>query len=248
MSKAAQPYSKPPITEAVIEFRHAGKIEQSDLAKANKRFTAFYPNGSETDQHHVEINVDPKGRTTSKLSPTGKVYRRASDNEHNVLMLNPNSLVVAQSPPYPGWLVFCERIMRDWTLWQKTVGSRDLIRVGLRYINRIDIQSNEATINPSDFLSISLNSPEDLGPTISYAVNGSFQLPAIKAGLTIMSGVISPPPVPNHLSILLDLDVGKETDLPQSEEGIMTLLTSMRDEKNRVFESLITEQSRMLFR
>ncbi len=248
MSIGTQPYSKPPVTEAVVEFRHSKKIDQADLAKANKRFSRLYPDGSETNQLHVEISANASGKATSSLSPTGKVYRRASDNEHNVLLLTPHSLAVAQTPPYPGWDVFFERVQRDWAIWRKAIGQRDLSRLGVRYINRIDIPSTGPTLRPNEYLAVFIDSPEELGPTVTYALTCSFLLPKINANLTINSGIVNPPPVPGHVSILLDLDIGREVELPNTEEDMVTLLQGIRDEKNRVFELLVTNQLRGLIR
>jgi uncharacterized protein (TIGR04255 family) len=64
--------------------------------------------------------------------------------------------------------------------------------------------------------------------------------------ITINSGIV-PPPLEGHLSIMLDIDVGRDHDLPQRDEGLLSLLQEFRIEKNRVFEACVTDRARELF-
>jgi uncharacterized protein (TIGR04255 family) len=64
----------------------------------------------------------------------------------------------------------------------------------------------------------------------------------------INSAVVFPPPVPGYLSFLLDLDVSRDSDTPQSDNEMFALLREIGVEKDSVFEACITEKARGLFK
>lgn len=65
----------------------------------------------------------------------------------------------------------------------------------------------------------------------------------IKCKLTLNSGVVESP-ILNHMSFFLDLDVGREIDVPQKDTDIFELLEKMRLKKNQVFEACISQRTR----
>jgi uncharacterized protein (TIGR04255 family) len=69
-----------------------------------------------------------------------------------------------------------------------------------------------------------------------------------KGNVLINTIPVFPPPLVNHFSIMLDIDVSQQFDLPQRDDDLHGLLSQMRDEKNRVFEACITDTARELFR
>jgi uncharacterized protein (TIGR04255 family) len=46
---------------------------------------------------------------------------------------------------------------------------------------------------------------------------------------------------------LLDVDVSRETDLPQNDDGLWDFVNKVRAHKNFVFEACITNRARELF-
>lgn len=247
MSENGQAYSRPPIIEAAVEFRCETMINEGLLNLANERFAAVYPKGITVP--HIAVHIDATtGVTSSSMPNVKKSYRRSASDEHDIALINPNGLVVAQSAPYLGWDKFFERIKRDFEIWRKAGINTKLIRIGMRFINRIDVPSSATEINPSDYLNISLTAPKSLGPTISYAVNGNFSLSSSKSRLQVNSAIMLPPPVPKYMSLLLDFDIGREIDVPQKEEDIIDLLSLLRHEKNSFFEQVVTEKAKELFK
>ena len=56
-----------------------------------------------------------------------------------------------------------------------------------------------------------------------------------------------PSPVPKHISIVFDIDIGRNAAVPQSEREIDDLLTRIRAEKNRIFDASLTDRMKELF-
>lgn len=72
--------------------------------------------------------------------------------------------------PYPGWENFFQRFVRDWELWKRVVGHQHVIRIGVRYINRIDIPITGPVVDYESFLSIYPKLPDELGSVLAYGI------------------------------------------------------------------------------
>jgi uncharacterized protein (TIGR04255 family) len=242
-----QPYKQPPITEAVIEIRFAVPNEDATIAKASADFKSHYPQENTVTNVAVQLYLPtgPEIKTAAQtLEKSG--YRRSSTDQTQLLLLWPDNFVISQLAPYPGWDAFFERFSRDWEIWKRAIGYRKISRIGVRYINRIDIPLSGPFLQYEQFLNIYAHLPESLGPVSSYAVQAQMPLPKIGCKLTLNSGIV-PSPVLRHVSFVFDQDIGNEETPPQNDEGIYKLLNEIRVKKNSVFESCVTDQARRLF-
>jgi uncharacterized protein (TIGR04255 family) len=171
--------------------------------------------------------------------------RLSTKDELHVLLLNKNSVATSQLAPYPGWETFSQRVMRDLELFFDAFGNRELTRIGMRYINRIDVLLERADV--SDYLNVWPLIPE-IGTTIghSYALQSTRELVGKNMAVTLQSATVDSP-VPKAISFALDIDLFRTVDVPRRPEMIMHVLTSMRDAKNMIFEASITDKARELF-
>lgn len=64
--------------------------------------------------------------------------------------------------------------------------------------------------------------------------------------MLVINQAIVPPPTPDVVSIILDLDLFREGDIPSNEIDIWHILEQMHEHKNIAFEACITERTREL--
>lgn len=246
---AHQPYPHAPITEAVIEIRFAEAIDDTRLQGLSARFEDTYPHEqvlSTIESANFLLNVLPERANLNTIVNVIANRRRSTFDQQELLTLNGKAFVVAQLAPYPGWDALLGRFARDWKRWRRQVEYRKIQRIGVRFINRIDVPAAEK-IDLSHYVQLCMNLPEDFGVSTGYTANVVVELEKLKAKLVVNTGVVFPPPVPRHYSIVLDFDIGREDNCPQSDEQVMDYLHSVRAEKNRVFEASITDKARELF-
>ncbi len=242
-----QPYKQPPITEAVIEIRFATPNDDAVIAKASGDFKSHYPREDAATNVAVQLYLPtgPEIKTTAQtLEKKGR--RRSSTDQTQLLLLWPDNFVVSQLAPYPGWDAFFERFRRDWEIWKRAIGYRKIGRIGVRYINRIDIPLSGPLLEHEQFLNVYAHLPESLGPVSSYAVQAQLPLQEIGCKLTLNSGIV-PSPVLRHVSFVFDQDIANDETPPQNDGGIYNLLNEIRVEKNVVFETCVTDKARRLF-
>lgn len=240
-------YPKPPITEAVIGFEFKDSKSIDDLSSITSKFQDCYPNSEHIQS--IDLDIQPSGHnnlvnnTNIHVNANGGI-RLSSLDMNKILLAWPNTLSISQLAPYPGWEAYFERFKHDWKIWKRTLGFRELKRVGLRYINRFDIPFIDGKIRHEDYINIYPKLPGDW-PLHQYALQ--LTLPLQNNIMAQINSAIIESPLLNHLSIVFDLDLMNYSDPPLNDDGIFELLEFMRHQKNEIFESVITDTSRRLF-
>ena len=241
-------YKHPPITEAVIGINFSSPIKQADISSVNKKFHKHYPDHQAFSNFDVAFGlpIDQTNKTTTNIDKKEDGHRRSTADMTQLLLLWPSSFTLSQLAPYPGWDNFFERFVRDWSTWKRTVGFQTISRIGVRYINRIDIPVAGPIIKHEEFLNVYPKVPDSLDPILAYAVQVVSGLKDIDCLLKINSAVV-PSPILDHASFVIDLDISKEINPPQSDNDVYDLLNKIRLKKNVVFEACISSRARELF-
>ena len=176
-----------------------------------------------------------------------ELRRLSSDDQIDVCLLRPDALAVARLAPYPGWDEFIERVRRDWAISNDILGRLRLSRIGLRFINRIDVPISSGTIRVEDYLTVLAKPPDaDENPLAEFRLQTRQFFADMNLELRLTSGPWTSP-LSEHISMLLDLDVVRRNEIPSKDEGLWQLLQLMRELKNHTFEACITKKSRELF-
>jgi uncharacterized protein (TIGR04255 family) len=240
-------YNKPPIIEAVIEFRFATPVPFSEADKAAKRALSYYP----VDQTDFEFQTQMEAASGRVLSTKqAAVGRRLSSSDRaEVLLIGTQALLFAQLAPYPGWDVFFNRVMRDYDRVKESLGHREFARVGVRYINRLDIPTKLSAPppegSPTQFLNLGIPTIPiggDRPKAYTFQIDKSLDEYTL---LTLISATVEPL-VPNTWALVLDLDLGRTVEIPKRDDELWAMIEQLRDLKNQVFEACITDATRKL--
>ena len=70
--------------------------------------------------------------------------------------------------------------------------------------------------------------------------------PDISAMLVLHEAIV-PPPTTEVVSILLDIDLFKSTNLPETDGEMWDLFDTLRIRKNEIFDACITDATKRLF-
>ena len=243
----AQPstYQFPPVAEAVIEIRFAQNVALDRFEQAAQRINQNY--GMIEPEQHIDVNLDA---ATNKTVANARIsgFRLASPNLENTAIIRENSLVFARLAPYTGWQELYTRAQADWLIWKKIIGPLKLARIGIRYVNRIDIPLNSETgIRLEEYFTVYPQAPENQITSLSnYFMQINAGTTEENFGILINTGSV-PSPLINHASFALDLDLFRDISLPQRDDELWSMLSEMRIIKNRTFESCITDRTRRMF-
>ena len=239
-------YSRPPVLEAVIGITFARPIADATLATIDRRLGKNYP--IHTDNQLVNLHMSTSMGANNRPVVDAKEHtvcghRRTNQSMDEIAVLMPDSLTVSQLAPYSGWESFFDRFKRDFTALKRPNTSRSISRVGMRYINRVDIPASGNVVEHEQFVDMYPHVPEALGPMVGFSMQAQFALESI-SGHTIINSMPVQSVKLGHASFLVDIDVYRTVSTPMNDDSLFALLVQMRIEKNRIFEACVTQRAR----
>lgn len=239
-------YTAPPIIDAIIELRFEDALSDDARAQVSKKLADKYPLSEEVVQQQIRVAVQNTNIST-QTSVQERLIRRQRTDGPQMVQIGPRVLSVATGAPYSGWEELFHRFSENWAMAKRIWKYRPIDRIGLRYVNRIDLLIDQKGIVPyEDYLNLRINLPESFPNIFDYDLAFQAGLDDIKCGVTVRSGNVAAA-VPGRLSFVLDIDVWREIEVPQKDKDVYELLTSMRSAKNTLFETFITDRAREIF-
>jgi uncharacterized protein (TIGR04255 family) len=148
--------------------------------------------------------------------------------------------------PYTGWGRFKPAILRAVEAYTKVAGPSAIRRLGLRYINRIEIQE-KSEVRIEDYLLAVPKVPDDL-PQLFGSWAQRVEIPLLEAAgvLILQSGSVRAEEE-KTAAFMLDLDFVTRIQQPLPLDEAETRLEIAHAEVERAFEACITDEARKLF-
>jgi uncharacterized protein (TIGR04255 family) len=241
------PYKRPPITEAVIEIRLEDSLSDKVVEKIQSRLGKKYERSEKIARKGFKF--DAKEKKLAEMAEEFVGYKLTSKDQADIVQIKPNAMACSRLAPYNGWENFEPRARENWEIFRKTAKLTRIQRIGVRYLNRIDIPFKKGhKMDIEEYLTVVPKYPEpDLLTSFrnyTMQVMGPFHVEDFN--LIINSNVVKSPLI-DHFSIVLDLDLSPQGGIPQKNDKIWEMINQMRDHKNNAFELCITDRTRELF-
>lgn len=250
-----QVYKKPPIVEAVYEFR----FPDSDwdiitwLPILHSSLQNRYP------QKPIQLQEQSFEAKQNESKPGLGINIRHlpkfqfRDNDHKQLVtISPTTLAINDLEPYSGWDNLQPRIMEALTAYGKAVGNRPLSRIGARYINRIELV-NDGSLDLEEYFTIMPSRPDELPPSASALF---MKIDFVYPDEQVLARVTFNTEMPFQeeaketakVNIILDIDVfANVSGIKLNDSAIIQLVESLRNKERTIFEAVITSKTRELF-
>lgn len=238
-----QTYPFAPIIGCVLEVKFANPLTPALVGRAGTRVARNYFNRS--DAMFGEIQVNPLTKEVNFGEEQPRIHLSSADQTER-LSIQPESLVCEQLAPYPGWETFYGRFSRDWQLIDKLVRKHSVGRIGCRFINRIDIPSDESRVLPNRYVNIGISVPSQFEKQTAVQLNYQAEF-GVRPFKLILNAGLAESPIPHRHAIMVDIDVISETNVPHETAAIFEMLGEMRQVKNDIFEECVTDVARHSF-
>ncbi len=241
-------YARPPIAEAVIECRFGSAVSQATLARFVRSAAREYPATELTYEISAQFRVaatgeEPEVRPEQKFSG----YKLTGRDQADLVILGLDRIATIRLAPYCGWDNFIAMAKRNYEILRKVTGHRNLVRVATRYINRLDIPIGDTpVVRTEDYLLVEPRIPSIIPRINFFSTSFVGTVPEIEGQVIVNAGTV-PSPLIDTTSLLLDIDLSKEQNLPRKEQEIWELFGTLRRQKNVVFEAFITDRAREVF-
>ena len=233
-------YANSPLTEAIIDIRVqlSDGLKIESLLAVQESQKELYPKQDSRLFFEAELSSDLDAPPVS-ATRTHIGYVFASEDGLQSFQVRLDGFTFSRLKPYDKWSTFRDEARRLWGVYRDIVNPLDVTRLAVRYINRLDI--NQASIDLKDYLR---TSPE-VSPALPQVLAGYFmqlQIPQPDhPWKAIINQALIPPPSLNITSILLDIDLFQDVDLPDDEEGIWSIFELFRHRKNEIFLGCISD-------
>lgn len=242
-----QSYPNPTIQEAICEIVFAmpenetwNPIWFGEFFKhIQNDYTSFEP----VNMTSIQFQIGFGNQEAPQAPPPSQIVRYRHPSRPSVLQLSDRSLAVYCHPVYPGWDVMLKDIEYGIEKLKAVVNPEKLIRIGLRYINRIERSVPGETLSKwlvsNDYVpKIILNSLPGFISFVQSRLDENNRL-----NVTVGEQIVKP----SQPAFIFDIDRILEKELPLESEILLPEMTLLHENVWDVFKSAKTEElERML--
>lgn len=238
---------RPPIREAMIDVRALlpPEITLAEVEQLSLSIQDRYPKRMGRRTWQLELQVGSAGRADSKDKGLDGFLCQTSDDRQAV-QFRRDGFTFSRLHPYEGWDKAYAEARRLWRLYVERCHPQVVTRVALRFINGIEIPAQEFDL--ADYFTTAPQAP--LGTTgvmegFLSRVVVAYPRDDARAIITLAPAPVSPP---GASRFLLDIDAFSEVKLGAEDPRMEHILHRLREIKNEIFFSSLTEKAKELFR
>lgn len=229
--------TKAPIAEAAIEIRAALALPVPEelFSKFHQLNAKKYPthHAIRFIASHIQIEKEPTARTDTSMSLIGA--RLESGDKKTVVQAKSDGLTVSRLEPYESWEALIAEVRLLWSVYGEVFTPSAVVRLGVRYINRIPLSYIDGRIDLDDVFTAGPKIPPALPQTLEqYATRIVLPFEKEQATLAIVQA-LDPPIASGPHSALLDLDAFTNTAMKPDTDSMWNQLEALRGVKNDAF-------------
>lgn len=243
----ARRYNIPPIAEALCEF-HFAPSQPWDWTIPGLLYDKVkgdFPKKRQQNVLQMELHAE---REEINQNIKGGIARMQflREDEHALMQVGPDLLVVNHLKPYSGWENFQADITKCLTIYSDTLQPKGIQRIGLRYINKIEFPYTSVEIE--DYLLSAPKIPSEIPQTFSsWAQRVEVPYEQLGASLILQTGSLKESQ-DTGVVFLLDLYFQSiRTELFDLNTGLQWVKQA-HDNIEVAFEASITAKARLLFK
>lgn len=244
-------FPRAPITEALLDIQASlpSTTDAPKLATFQEAIKDRFPEKRErfawSQGFQWQIGKTPE------ISPPSQMmdgYLFVSANKTKIVQARLNGFTFNKLRPYESWEKFNEEARELWERYVALAAPANITRIGLRYLNRIEIP-----LPIADFRHYCLLFPE-IPADIPQGLSEFFLRFVAPDGGTGATGVVTltfepPQGAARVLPLIMDIDVFYQFQLmPPNTGELWAKFAILRQLKNRIFFSSVPESARSLFR
>lgn len=244
-------FANAPITEALLDIQvqlpqgaHAPQLlSYHDFVK--KEFPEKRDRLSWSQGLQWQIGQEPKVLPSSQ---TLEGYMYVSADKRKIVQTRLNSFTFNRLKPYDNWESFSRQARELWEHYRELFSPINIGRLGLRYLNRIEIPLPVADLKA--FCVLIPDVPQDIAQNLSEFFL-RFVVPDDTSGASGIVTLTFDPRAPGKsvLPLILDIDVFFAFGVAApGTDDLWRKLAILRQFKNRIFFSSVTESAKNLFR
>jgi uncharacterized protein (TIGR04255 family) len=226
----------PPIREALLDIKYdlGDFFDEKKFSNIIEKVKKTHPVINKQYQFEGRFGVQEGklDQTQSNSKHIGMLCK--SDNQDSVVQYRVNGYTYNNIKNYTGWDNFINPAIEYWNLLTANIEEVVPQRIGLRYINSLPLKPQD---NLDDLI---IGCPKV--PIDGASLIGLFSKISFKFGDIIGNYILAiENPSNTAINLIVDIDLFLQLNAPVSLKDIMEILNNLRNKKNEVFFSAITE-------
>lgn len=235
-------YEHAPITEALIDIQASGIACGLEVLRSFESLRPGFPEVRDVrgEQFMIRTGQEPSIHQTVEF----KGYQFWSADHHRVWQARTNGFTYSHLAPYESWELLRKEAR---SIWEEFRGRTEAVpkRLAVRFINRFDLPSK------GDFADYFQTVPR-IPPKLDTGLAGYLMQLVLPQRDIDATAIITQTPMPSGrpdtTSVVLDIDLYRDTHVPNDEVSIWNIFEQLRDRKNLLFEESITDKAREVIR
>lgn len=242
--------NKPPIVEAVIDFRVKlpSDFKLEVFHPLRTQLAEEYPGFEEQQIIQQTIKQEPgQGPEVSTRLSGIHGHRLLSKDGKNVVQLRRDGFNFSRLNPYTQWEEVFSEAWRVWSLYAETAKPLEVSRIAVRYINRLLLPVPFS--KPEEYLKAPPMTaegwPREMSAFLSRVV---MRDPESEILVNVVQALEPQALGHTNVTLLFDIDAYEDVSLPADDVTMRARFAKLRELKNRVFFKGLTEKAIDLFR
>ena len=241
-------FPKAPISEAILDIavQFTSPVDLARLGAFQDLISERYPVKRNRVLWQGQIRLEEE-RFAQEMQRGAQGFMFLSPDERQIVQARQDGFTFNRVKGYDTWEALRDEARPHWERYKETFHPEAVTRLGLRYINRIDIP-----LPVSDFREYIKTAP-DIAPGLPQGLSALFmrlEIPDMKRGLVAIITETIQPPVDEgkRLPFIFDIDIICGATFEPSSPAIWAKLEEMREYKNEIFFASMTDRAKGMFR
>lgn len=237
-------YANPPVIEALCELHfHDGTWDETVPGRFYDRLAPLgFAVKESTEIHEANLSVDAPGGPSATMHKRERM-RFTNPERSRLVQVEPRLVVLNQLRPYPQFETWCPLVVQVGEIYAGLTGGEAVARVGMRYINQIDLPGSRVALE--DWFEVAPKLPASWKDEV-----GSFLVRAerfVTSRLGVVLTLASTQGPPNMSSFVLDVYAVNSLASPVGVTAIQSVLEEVHGGIEATFEGSITQALRDRF-
>lgn len=239
-----------PIVEALMDIRVQlpPDSDPKNLEEFHTKIKEKFPHKGKKYFHETKLEFKKEDEQPSVESSPARFqgYLFRSEKEKKIVQARIDGFTFNKLKPYENWNVFYNEGRQYWDYYNEIAHPLKVIRIALRYINRIEIPYPISDFN--EYILINLQIAPGLPQAINhFLIRLEIPKPEINS-IAIITQTLDKPSNSNRIPLIFDIDTMINSDYSINEDRMWEDFEKLRNYKNEIFFESITDKTKELFR